>query len=125
MDGTSNTVMVVEAAEAVPWTKPEELPFAEGSPLPRLGGSMSDGFAALFADGRVRLIDRRVDERTLRNLITPNGGEIISADHFLRPDSPPPGELIVGQDAGASGALLEEDSRAMRVREPCRTRWGS
>ena len=26
-DGIANTIMVVEANDAVPWTKPEELPF--------------------------------------------------------------------------------------------------
>ena len=47
--------MIVEAAEAVAWTKPDDLPFHEKGPLPRLGGSMRDGFAALFDNGQVRL----------------------------------------------------------------------
>ena len=37
-DGTNNTLMVVEAAEAVPWTKPDDLPYSQNGPLPRLGG---------------------------------------------------------------------------------------
>ena len=83
-----------------------------GLAAPRLGGSMSDGFAALFADGRVRLIDRRVDERTLRNLITPNGGEIDLGGPLPAARLPASRRVgrILGQDAGASGALLEEDS---------------
>jgi hypothetical protein len=73
-DGTNYTLMVVEAAETVPWTKPDDLPFSPNEPLPRLGGSMQVGFAALFASGLVRFLDRRFDERLLRCLITPNGG---------------------------------------------------
>ena len=38
MDGTSNTVLVVEAATAVPWTKPDELPYDPNGMLPSLGG---------------------------------------------------------------------------------------
>ena len=38
-DGMSNTLLVVEAAEPVPWTQPEGLPFAPNGPLPKLGDS--------------------------------------------------------------------------------------
>src|SRR5262249_1456363 len=37
-DGTSNTLIVAEAAEAVIWTKPDELAFSPSGPLPKLGG---------------------------------------------------------------------------------------
>ena len=124
-DGTSNTIMVVEAAEAVPWTKPDELPFPEAPPLPRLGGSLRDGVAALFADGRVRLIDQRVEERVLRNLITPAGGEVISGNEFPHPDSPPPGGPRLGPNAAGAGATLQDESQRFAVREPCKTRWVS
>jgi RNA polymerase sigma factor (sigma-70 family) len=110
-DGTSNTITVVEAAQAVPWTKPDDLPFAGNSPLPSMGGSMRDGFAALFADGRVRLLDRRLDERILRCLITPSGGEIISADQFPRPDSPPPGGVFFGKEATGAGTTVAGESQ--------------
>ena len=36
-DGVDNTLLIVEANEAVPWTKPDELPYDSQSPLPRLG----------------------------------------------------------------------------------------
>src|SRR5262249_19879245 len=51
-DGTSNTIAVVEAREAVIWSKPEDLPFAEK--LPALGAEGADQFLALFLDGMVR-----------------------------------------------------------------------
>ena len=93
-DGTNYTLMVVEAAEAVPWTKPDELPFSLNGPLPRLGGSMQGGYAALFASGVVRFLDQRIDERLLRCLITANGGEILSTDQIPQADAPPPGGFI-------------------------------
>jgi RNA polymerase sigma factor (sigma-70 family) len=98
-DGTNNTIMVVEAAQAVPWTKPEELPYLYNQTLPPRGGSMKDGFAALFASGLVRLLDRVLDEGTLRALITCNGGEIVAADRLPAPDSPPPGGFPLSKQA--------------------------
>src|SRR5439155_26494817 len=77
LDGTSNTLMIVEAAEPVPWTKPEDLPYAPNKPLPRLGGILPDGFNAVFADGAVYFLKKDVDEKTLRALITRAGGELI------------------------------------------------
>jgi hypothetical protein len=96
-DGTNNTIMVVEAVHAVPWTKPEEMPFADDRPLSQLGGSMKDGFAALFASGLVRLQGSHLDERTIRALITCNGGEIIAADRLPSPSEPPPEGFPLGK----------------------------
>jgi hypothetical protein len=75
-DGTSNTIMAVEAGEAVPWTKPDELVFDPSKPLPKLGGLFDVGFNALITDGSVRMISRKVSEKTLKALITRAGGEI-------------------------------------------------
>jgi hypothetical protein len=108
-DGTNYTLMVVEAAEAVPWTKPDDLPFPQNAPLPWPGGSMQGGFAALFANGQVRFLDRRLDERLLRYLITRNGGELLSTDQLPQPDAPPPGSLIPGQGAGPTAQYLVTD----------------
>jgi hypothetical protein len=52
--GTSNTLLVIEAANPVPWTKPEDLPYAPDQPLPSLGGFYKDfKFIFLMADGSV------------------------------------------------------------------------
>jgi prepilin-type processing-associated H-X9-DG protein len=80
IDGTSNTIMIVEAAQAVPWSKPEDLPYDPKKPLPKLGGILGGGFNAAFCDGSVRFIARTVKESTLRAMITRNGGEIIPRD---------------------------------------------
>ena len=89
-DGTSNTIAVVEAREAVPWTKPDsDLPFA-ADPRPELikaaldavGGHFDGGFNALFCDGAVRFIQSTVALPVFRALITRASGEVISADSF-------------------------------------------
>src|SRR5262249_45457273 len=76
-DGTSNTILIVEAAEAVEWTKPADLPYDPKKPLPKLGGISKEGFRVAFADGSVRLLKQTIKEATLRALITSNGGEVI------------------------------------------------
>jgi hypothetical protein len=78
-DGTSNTLLVVEAGEAVPWTKPVDLPYAPDKPLPKLGGLFPElpAFYVTMGDGSTRAIPRKIRERTLRALITPAGGERI------------------------------------------------
>jgi hypothetical protein len=79
-DGTSNTILVVEADEAVPWTKPEELPYDPKKPLPKLGSIYRNGFLAALADGSVRTISKSITEKTLRAAITRNGGEVLGDD---------------------------------------------
>jgi hypothetical protein len=53
--GRSNdTVLVIEAADPVPWTKPQDLTFVADGPLPRLGGLHADGtYIFLMTDGSV------------------------------------------------------------------------
>jgi hypothetical protein len=76
-DGNSNTILVVEAGEAVPWTSTVELPFDPKKPLPKLGHPSRKGFHALMADGSVRYIPKNTDEKLIRAMITRNGGEEI------------------------------------------------
>lgn len=77
-DGLSNTVMAVEAAESVPWTKPDELVFDPKQPLPKLGADpKADRFLAAFGDGSVRSLSKNLAEATLKALITRAGGEPI------------------------------------------------
>jgi prepilin-type processing-associated H-X9-DG protein len=79
-DGLSNTWMVVDAGEAVPWTKPDELVYDPKGPLPKLGNHLAGGFNVAFMDGSVRYFARPPDERTQRALITHAGGEVIRLD---------------------------------------------
>ncbi len=82
-DGTANTIIVVEAGEPVPWTKPDELPYnAKQSKLPKLGGLTEGPFNVLMADGSVRQIRRNFDTRIFRAAITRNGGEAVDLDEL-------------------------------------------
>jgi hypothetical protein len=85
-DAKSSTLMVVEAAKPVPWSKPEDLSFDDDieKPLPKLGGQFDDGFHVAFADGSVMFLSDKINSDLLRALITRNGGEQIDRDR-LRP----------------------------------------
>jgi hypothetical protein len=75
-DGTADTLLVVEAGEAVPWSKPDDLPYDKDRPLPLLGGIFHDGFQAAFADGRsLRFLPRDMSADTIRAMITANAGD--------------------------------------------------
>ena len=74
-DGTSLTIMVVEAGESVPWAKPGGLAFDPKKPLPKLGGLFGGDFHALMCDGSVRYLKKSTPEKTIKALITPQGGE--------------------------------------------------
>jgi hypothetical protein len=78
-DGTSNTLAIVEAAKAVPWTKPEDIPLTEQLDASKLLGNHHGRgtFLAAFCDGTVRPLPLKLDAKILRALITPNGGETI------------------------------------------------
>jgi hypothetical protein len=80
LDGTSNTIMFVEAAKAVPWSAPEDLAYDADKPLPKIGGLFEGGFNAALCDGSVHFISKTVSEKTLRAAITRAGGEVLGPD---------------------------------------------
>ncbi len=80
VDGTSNTIMIVEASKAVPWTKPEDTPFDPEKPLPKLGLPDARAFMAAMCDGSVRTISHKITQQTLRNAIMRNDGMPLGAD---------------------------------------------
>jgi hypothetical protein len=60
-DNASNTILVVERKESVPWTKPQELGiegFDFEDPHRVLGIVSRRGFVALMADGSTHFFDR-------------------------------------------------------------------
>jgi hypothetical protein len=80
-DGTSETILVVEAGDPVEWTKPDDLDASPGKPFPKMGGmGWRKVFQAAFADGTVRILKLDTPEATLRALVTYNGGEPLPAD---------------------------------------------
>ncbi len=78
-DGLANTILVVEAKNDIPWTKPIDLEYDAKKPLPKFGGYFPEGFNAAFADGSVHFFAPAIAEKTLRAMITKAGGEIFSA----------------------------------------------
>ncbi|MCS7305520.1 MAG: DUF1559 domain-containing protein [Thermoguttaceae bacterium] len=83
-DGTSNTIMLVEADpdRAVPWTKPEDLPFDPEKPLAGLGTARKEGILVLFCDGSVRLLPSQIDPETFRRLAIINDGQPVDRGKF-------------------------------------------
>jgi hypothetical protein len=76
-DGTSNTIMAVEASDAtaVIWTKPDDFVPRADNPLQGLTGMRPGGFLAALCDGSVRFIAATIDKNTLKALFTCGGGE--------------------------------------------------
>ncbi len=87
-DSPANTLLVVEAGEPVPWSKPVDMAYDPGKPLPPLGGVFGKpvhflcyevgrrpGFGACFGDGKARFVRGDTAEKTLRGLISRDGGE--------------------------------------------------
>jgi prepilin-type processing-associated H-X9-DG protein len=75
-DGSSNTILMVHAAEQVPWAKPQELPYSPTAPLPPLGHKALPGGAnVLMADGSVRFLRTGTADPVVRALITKAGNE--------------------------------------------------
>jgi hypothetical protein len=99
-DGLANTFLIAEAGEAVPWTKPEDIPYAHTKPVPKLGGLFPDGFHAAFADTSVRFIPRDTDEKTLQLLIVPNDGQpVVLPGNEVKVDVERPGPDRTGPKA--------------------------
>ncbi len=76
-DGTSNTILVVEAGAdtAEIWTKPGGLDFDPKDPIKALGKLAEETIRVLFCDGSVRQIKKTIDPETLRRLIQSADGE--------------------------------------------------
>jgi hypothetical protein len=80
-DGTSNTILAVEATAAVPWTKPADIPFDRRKALPDFGKAFGKRPVAVLMDGSYRVLDLgKISEATLKNAIDPLDGNALGAD---------------------------------------------
>ncbi len=84
-DGTSNTLMIVEACRLnIPWMKPQDIDAATVTRIGDPNGVSSfhtGGAHILMADGTVRYISNNVDPNVVKALITRNGGENVGGDY--------------------------------------------
>ena len=80
-DGTSNTIFLVEAGTAVPWTKPADLPFDPKADLPDIGKPYNGQPLVGLLDGSVRTLNTaKLTPQTLKAAITRAGGEVLGGD---------------------------------------------
>ncbi len=79
-DGTSNTIMAVEAPDdsAVIWTKPGDFAPNKENPTRGLIGLRPGGFQAALTDGSVRFFAETIDVAVLNGLFTKSGGEVVN-----------------------------------------------
>ncbi len=120
-DGTSNTILVVEAGKAVPWTKPEDIDYPEDKPLPALGGLFKDVFQAAFVDGAPYTLKKKCDERTLRLAILRDDGQAYDRNKLLAEPPAPPAprgvkDLLELTPLGAARRARMERERAEALR---------
>ena len=99
-DGTSNTLMVVEAGESTAdfWTKPEGLPFDPDKPLAALG-NVDEKFPALLTDGSVRMLPRDLPAAEFAKLVMLADGQpldgAILQQQMRRPVAAQPTEVAL------------------------------
>jgi hypothetical protein len=70
--GPGQTILVIEADEKLPWTKPVDIPYDPNQPLPRMGGLYSGRqFNLALADATSRSLSCDGSEARLREAIAP------------------------------------------------------
>ena len=77
-DGTSNTIMAVQAGPdtADIWSKPSGLKFDPNDPKKALG-SIGEEFMVLLCDGSTRFLSSKIIDETLSRLIQHNDGNVV------------------------------------------------
>jgi hypothetical protein len=83
-DGTSNTILVVEAGEPCFWTKPDDLPFDNDKALPKLGGLFDGDFHVLLGDGTVEAgKSGKMDAGEFKKMVTRSDGNVVNPEAAL------------------------------------------
>lgn len=84
-DGTSNTVYALEGGEAVPWTKPADLPFDLDKDFPVPVGPYTDAIHIATADGATHRLNPAADPVAVKQLVTRAWGEVIDDRQLYAP----------------------------------------
>lgn len=79
VDGTSSTILVFEAGDPIEWTRPDQLTWNGGQPMPAVGGVSLQNpyFHVLMADGVVKKAKRGIDPDAFRKLIDRRDANVI------------------------------------------------
>ncbi|QVL31292.1 sigma-70 family RNA polymerase sigma factor [Telmatocola sphagniphila] len=89
-DGTSNTIGVVEAGPAVPWTKPADIPFDPTKPLPKNSTPFTNSFHLTMIDGTTHAIRPNIDPKILKDFIGMNDGAVLPRMSSFHAEITPP-----------------------------------
>ena len=76
-DGTSNTLMFVEAAKGVPWSKPEDIEYDPTKPVAPLLYFEKDMCNVAFGDGSVRALSKKNEDKVWHWLVQTADGNPI------------------------------------------------
>ncbi len=82
IDGTSNSLLAVEAKRKIHWAKPQDIPFAPSEDVPELGGFDEAGFNTVFCDGAARFLKQSIDEDVLKRLIQIADRQVVKPSDF-------------------------------------------
>jgi len=74
-DGSSNTLLVLEAGESIEWTKPDQLRFDPKGAMPKLGNPAQRECLILLGDASIQPISRDVSAEAFGPLVTKNGND--------------------------------------------------
>jgi RNA polymerase sigma factor (sigma-70 family) len=116
LDGTSNTLGVVEAGPPVPWSKPADLPFDPQKPLPKLTGPFANELHVAMMDGSAHALRRNLDAKMLRALIIMNDGTPTPSLKEIRAATPadtPEEKARLQKQMDENQQVIEEMGRLM------------
>jgi hypothetical protein len=126
-DGTSQTLLLVEAGPPVPWTKPADIPFNPNGKPPLLEGPYTDAVHVAVADGSTFRMKSKPDPDDLTAFITRAGSEVFEMKNLRAAPAKPTTEEEKKQLADnrewAKGLLREAAGNAgdrFRVEESLR-----
>jgi hypothetical protein len=105
-----NTILVVECAKTVPWTKPEDFVYDAAKPVPKVGSLFPNGFHMAPANCEsVQFIPASIGEKKLRAMISRKGEP---SQEEKQTKQPPP-----KIDAGSGPTILLDEKPASEKRE--------
>lgn len=84
-DGSSNTILLVEAKRNTHWAKPEDIPYQSGETLKDLGGFQKESFVVALADGSTQVCSAKVGKLTLEIFLRKADGQIAYTSNLSNP----------------------------------------